>query len=985
MGGDPHNLIDSTARMSRRDVRLDVEAKHSLAVMGSFELTDTMLESPRSRARTRTTSTEKRNWYTSRVLGTLGVASIIYLLGCGGPIGSEVIIYAGGPLIGLIAITVYPLVMTAPYGYIVAELCAAFPQDGGFAVWTMHAFGPFWGFQVGCWMWISGILNLAGTNDVVTSGDVDIDWAMLVNTLAWKFGGLTMASLFAGEVKNPAKVFPRAIGLMIALSFVSVFVPQVAAIATYAVPWPKFDEQDALKKVGSHVGGGFLSALVIFAGATMSFGRFVTGLYCTSFQLSGMAEYDMLPHFLANKKNRFRSPQIAVLCTLVPILPALLLKFRHLLRVGNVFACAVELFVFATAVKLRLSMPYVPRPVKMPGGIFTLVLAMLGPATVVGYILYDSLLEAHTRAIVLIALVPGLIHGLWKVWTERKAAKVENPVVFNLSSSLSSSREIATPRFNSSCMTVHDGAGAVFDHFFDRAIQQMARCDVGREKDAFAGIDQFWGHDTVVLQETSLESRMVLSKKSHEYSSRVLGTACVIAILYLFGCAGPIGAGRIVFAGGPLVGLIAIAAYPLVMALPYGYIIAELCSAFPQDGGVTVWVMHAFGPLWGFQVGYWVWVSGVLTCAFVPELLLQLIEYSSGYSFQTGAVTYFVKVAIAVVLSVPSFGGTIFTSRVSVLLLTIAVLTFSIFIVWAFAVTKTTADFSQVRRNYTNATDSSSEVITTGDVDIAWVMLINTLAWKFGGLHVVSLFAGEVKDPARVFSRAICGTIGLTLATLFVALLAALASNRVPWSQLDRLGIFIELGDIIGGTALSPIVVVSELATMVGRYITSLYCASFQLSGMAEAEMLPVALANKKNRFRSPQCAVLATLVPVLPLLLVRLEYLLQVSNLFTCAVQLAILVTAIKLRMAMPYIPRSVKMPGGIVMLMTSTITPAVVLCYMLYDSLLHLHTGGLGLTLVLLGVVHSLVQIYKLRKASARAALEAAVAIATPQQMPL
>jgi ethanolamine permease len=289
---------------------------------------------------------------------------------------------------------------------------------------------------------------VAGTNDVVTSGDVDIDWAMLVNTLAWKFGGLTMASLFAGEVKNPAKVFPRAIGLMIALSFVSVFVPQVAAIATYAVPWPKFDEQDALKKVGSHVGGGFLSALVIFAGATMSFGRFVTGLYCTSFQLSGMAEYDMLPHFLANKKNRFRSPQIAVLCTLVPILPALLLKFRHLLRVGNVFACAVELFVFATAVKLRLSMPYVPRPVKMPGGIFTLVLAMLGPATVVGYILYDSLLEAHTRAIVLIALVPGLIHGLWKVWTERKAAKVENPVVFNLSSSLSSSREIATPRFS---------------------------------------------------------------------------------------------------------------------------------------------------------------------------------------------------------------------------------------------------------------------------------------------------------------------------------------------------------------------------------------------------------------------------------------------------------------------------------------------------------------------------------------------------------
>ncbi|KAF1326009.1 Amino acid-polyamine-organocation, partial [Globisporangium splendens] len=511
----------------------------------------------------------------------------------------------------------------------------------------------------------------------------------------------------------------------------------------------------------------------------------------------------------------------------------------------------------------------------------------------------------------------------------------------------------------------------------------MARRDMiseEREKDTMAG-----AHDTVLLQEASFQSRsrMASSKKSHRYSSRVLGTAGVIAILYLFGCAGPIGAGRIVFAGGPLVGLIAIAAYPLVMALPYGYIIAELCSAFPQDGGVTVWVTHAFGPLWGFQVGYWAWVSGVLTCAFVPDLLLLLIESLSGYNFQAGAITYLVKLAIAVVLSAPSFGGTIFTSRVSMLLLSIALLAFSIFVVWAFAVAKTTADFSQVRRDYTNATDGSSDVVTTGDVDIAWIMLINTLAWKFGGLHMASLFAGEVKDPARVFPRAICGTVGLTLATLFVGLLAALATNRVPWSQLDPLGIFMDIGDHIGGTALFAIVVVTELATTVGRYITSLYCTSFQLSGMAEAEMLPVALANKKNRFRSPQRAVLATLVPVIPLLLMDFEYLLQISNLFACAVQLAILATAIKLRMAMPYIPRPVKMPGGIVVLVVSAIAPAIVLCYILYDSLLHLHTGGLGFVLVLLGAAHGLVQMCKLRKANAHGGLGGAAAIATPQQM--
>jgi len=33
--------------------------------------------------------------------------------------------------------------------------------------------------------------------------------------------------------------------------------------------------------------------------------------------------------------------------------------------------------------------------------------------------------------------------------------------------------------------------------------------------------------------------------------------------------------------------------------VPYGFVTAELGAAWPDDGGIYVWVREAFGPMWG--------------------------------------------------------------------------------------------------------------------------------------------------------------------------------------------------------------------------------------------------------------------------------------------------------------------------------------------------------------------------------------------------
>ncbi|KAG7381430.1 hypothetical protein PHYPSEUDO_006048 [Phytophthora pseudosyringae] len=80
---------------------------------------------------------------------------------CGGPIGSEYIISAGDPLVGFILLLLFPFIFGIPIAYVTAELSTTFPQDGGYTVWVLNAFGPFWVFQCGYQAWVSGVIGNA--------------------------------------------------------------------------------------------------------------------------------------------------------------------------------------------------------------------------------------------------------------------------------------------------------------------------------------------------------------------------------------------------------------------------------------------------------------------------------------------------------------------------------------------------------------------------------------------------------------------------------------------------------------------------------------------------------------------------------------------------------------------------------------------------------------------------------------------------------
>jgi amino acid transporter len=65
----------------------------------------------------------------------------------GGPYGLEELIYSAGYKGAILALAVTPIVWSLPVAFMVGELAAAVPEEGGYYAWVRRAMGPFWAFQ----------------------------------------------------------------------------------------------------------------------------------------------------------------------------------------------------------------------------------------------------------------------------------------------------------------------------------------------------------------------------------------------------------------------------------------------------------------------------------------------------------------------------------------------------------------------------------------------------------------------------------------------------------------------------------------------------------------------------------------------------------------------------------------------------------------------------------------------------------------------
>ncbi|KAL4094107.1 hypothetical protein PRIC1_009772 [Phytophthora ramorum] len=461
--------------------------------------------------------------------------------------------------------------------------------------------------------------------------------------------------------------------------------------------------------------------------------------------------------------------------------------------------------------------------------------------------------------------------------------------------------------------------------------------------------------DPAVLEAPYRKSSQMTRRPVHH---RVMGTLSIVAVTYFFGCGGPLGSEPIISSTGPAIGLPAMVLYPLLVTGPYAYIVVELCCAFPEDGGFAIWVLNAFGPFWGFQVGYWSWIAGIFNTALLPGFLLQILDDSYGVSFESDVAEYAVKTALAILFTLPSVLGTKVASRSCVVLLVCVLLPVLVFTVWAYSRARDYVDLTEVRHE--SIQEHAGDNIQVGKKAIDWALLLNTLFWKYDGINIASVFGGEVANPAGVYSRAVALTVALTVLTYLVPMPAAIIVDDPNWTFFTR-DSYPKIAESIGGPVLKALFVFSSCCAAAGLFISGIFCEAFQLAGMGESHLLPACFAWRSTNFDSPYVSIGITAVFTIALLGVDFDDLLPMTNVFASAVQLLIMLAAIRLRKLLPYIPRPAKVPGGKSAIAALAVLPSIMLCYIVLDAFSDVTSTMIILAFLLPGLAYGLYERHR------------------------
>ena len=186
-------------------------------------------------------------------------------------------------------------------------------------------------------------------------------------------------------------------------------------------------------------------------------------------------------------------------------------------------------------------------------------------------------------------------------------------------------------------------------------------------------------------------------------------------------------------AGPPLYVFILLGVVPFVYSLPIALIVAELSTAFPEDGGYVVWVQEACGKNIGSHHAYWVWVIYVVDAAIYPVLVANYVDTMMPMS-ATGRSLFAVAIVLGVTLI--NLNGTDMMVKFNTLLAIISLVPTLIFTV--LGLPNTTVERCMV---------------SEGEVD--WTLLVSWTLWLYCGFFSLGTLAGELENPRRTFIIAI--------------------------------------------------------------------------------------------------------------------------------------------------------------------------------------------------------------------------------------
>src|SRR5215471_8416887 len=249
-----------------------------------------------------------------------------------------------------------------------------------------------------------------------------------------------------------------------------------------------------------------------------------------------------------------------------------------------------------------------------------------------------------------------------------------------------------------------------------------------------------------------------LSLPSH-YPSRTIPTAKksiakltlwpLVAATFFMVSGGTYGTEEIIHAAGYGHGILILLFLPVLWCLPTAFMIGELSSAMPSEGGYYAWVRRGMGNFWGFQEAWLSLAASIFDMAIYPTLFVFYLKNMSPW-FGVGNHGIYAALFVVVTCAALNLAGIRVVGITSLWLFFLLSLPFGLIVLLTPAKLGTLS--------------TQPEAAATG-AGVGLLGAVLVAMWNYMGWDNASTIAQEVERPQRTYPRAMIAAVILVSLT----------------------------------------------------------------------------------------------------------------------------------------------------------------------------------------------------------------------------
>jgi amino acid transporter len=405
--------------------------------------------------------------------------------------------------------------------------------------------------------------------------------------------------------------------------------------------------------------------------------------------------------------------------------------------------------------------------------------------------------------------------------------------------------------------------------------------------------------------------------------------------------------------GGYAIGVLILIITPLIWSLPTAFMIGELSSAIPAEGGFYAWVRRAMGKFWGFQEAWLSLVASIFDMAIYPTLFVVYLTHVFPW-FDVEHRGVIVGLGVVLVCTILNIAGIKVVGTTSLWLFFLLSAPFAILVLLApFKI---------------GALAAAVTTPTKSNVDLIGGLLV--AMWNYMGWDNASTIAAEVERPHRTYPRAMMLAVGV-VSLSYVLPVAAAWMTGLKATAFET-GSWADFAGMLGGPILRMALVLGGMMSAFGMFNALVMSYSRLPLAMAQDGMLPKVFMRLHPRTRAPWVAIIVCAAGWACCLGLGFERLVTLDILLYGTSLILEFVALIALRVEEPDLPRPFRVPGGMWGVSLLGVFPLLLLGVSAFrgerEQVLGMSSFEFGLILMAAGVVVYALQAALRRKSRYR-----------------